>query len=91
MHMNLCSLMSTLSLSRSKYFINFIDDFSKRTFIFFLKVRSETLNVFKIDRKEAKNQIDQKIKVFIFVQGGEFISRVVVRFCEEQGIQKTIH
>jgi hypothetical protein len=83
--------MSTLSLSRSKYFINFIDDFSKRTFIFFLKVRSETLNVFKIDRKEAKNQIDQKIKVFIFVQGGEFISRVVVRFCEEQGIQKTIH
>ncbi len=69
MHMNLCSLMSPLSLSRSKYFINFIDDFSKRTFIFFLKVRSETLNVFKIDRKEAKNQIDQKIKFSYLFKG----------------------
>jgi len=39
--------------------------------------------VFKIDKKEIKNQLGEKIKVFIFVQGGEFTSRVVVRFCEE--------
>ncbi len=46
MHMNLCDPMSTQSLLGSKYFINFIDDFSRRTFIFFFKVKFETLNVF---------------------------------------------
>ncbi len=60
-HTNLCDPMSTSSLSRSKYFISFIDDFS-RTCIFFLKVKFETLNVFKIDKKEVENQIGQKIK-----------------------------
>ncbi len=54
--MNLCGPKSTLSLSISKYFINFINDFSKRTSIFFFKTKFETLNVFKIYKKEVENQ-----------------------------------
>ncbi len=87
-HTNLCNPMSTSSLSRSKYFISFIDDFSRRTCIFFFKVKFETLNAFKIDKKEVENQIGPKRKVFTSVQGGEFTSRVVMRFCEEQGIRR---
>lgn len=66
--------------------ISFIDDLSRRTSIFFFKIKSKTLNVFKIYKKEVEIQIGQKIKVFISVQGGKFTSRAIVRFCEEQGI-----
>jgi hypothetical protein len=82
--------MLTSLLLGSKYFISFIDDFSRRTSIFFLKVKFETLNVFKIDKKEVKNQIGQKIKVFIFVQGGKFTLKAAVRFCEEQGLRRDL-
>ncbi len=75
--------MSILSLLRSRYFISFINDFSRRISIFFFKTQFETLNVFKIYKKEVKNQINQKIKVLKSNQGGEFTSRTFVRFCEE--------
>lgn len=84
MHMNLCDPMSTQSLLGSKYFLSILLMILVEGHIYiFLKVKSETLNVFKIDKKEVKNQLGEKIKVFILVQGGEFTSRVVVRFCEE--------
>jgi hypothetical protein len=75
--------MSTLSLLGSRYFISFINDFSRRTFIFFFKTKFETWNVFKIYKKEVENQNNKKIKVFKYDQGGEFTSRTFVRFCEE--------
>jgi transposase InsO family protein len=75
--------MSTLSLLGSKYFLSFINDFSRRISIFFFKIKFETLNVFKIYKKEVENQNNKKIKVFKSDQGGEFTSRAFVRFCEE--------
>ncbi len=80
---NLCDPMSTLSLLGSKYFLSFINDFSRRISIFFFKIKFETLNVFKIYKKEVENQNNKKIKVFKSDQGGEFTSRAFVRFCEE--------
>jgi hypothetical protein len=75
--------MSTSSLSGSRYFISFTNDFSRKTSIFFFKIKFETLNLFKIYKKKVENQTNQKIKILKYDQGGEFTSRAFVRFCEE--------
>jgi hypothetical protein len=38
---------STNSFSRPKYFITFIDDYNKKTWVHFLKKKSKTLSTFK--------------------------------------------
>ncbi len=81
---NLCGPMSTPALLGSRYFISFTNDFSRRTSIFFFKTKFETLNVFKIYKKEVENQIDQKIKVFKFHKGGEFTSKPLWGFVKNR-------
>lgn len=46
-HTDVCGPMRTPSLDNSKYFILFIDDFSRMTWVYFLKERSEVFSVFK--------------------------------------------
>jgi uncharacterized protein YPO0396 len=45
-HMDICTF-STKSYSRSKYFITFIDDYNRKTWVHFLKKNSKTLSAFK--------------------------------------------
>ena len=41
LHSDNCGLMSTRDLSGAKYFITFIDDHSKKTWIYFLKTNDK--------------------------------------------------
>jgi hypothetical protein len=45
-HSNICGLMSTQSLSGYLYYVLFINDFLQKTWIFFLKTKSKTLEKF---------------------------------------------
>ena len=47
MHSYLCVTMSTPSLSGYLYYVLFIDDFSHKSWIYFLKAKSETFNKFQ--------------------------------------------
>ena len=40
-HGDLCGPLSVVSLSSYKYFLTFIDDFSRRTWVYFLKLKGE--------------------------------------------------
>ena len=46
-HSYLCGYMQTPSIGNSLYFINFIDDYSWKTWLYFLKHKSEAFEVFK--------------------------------------------
>jgi hypothetical protein len=46
-HSDVCGLMSTTSLSRYVYYVSFIDYFSHKTWIYFLKAKNEVFNKFK--------------------------------------------
>jgi hypothetical protein len=41
-HSDLCGPLSSPSFSGCKYFLTFIDDFSRRTWVYFLKLKSES-------------------------------------------------
>ena len=43
------------SLGKSVYYVSFIDDFSKNTWIYFLKKKSEVFDIFKEFKALVKN------------------------------------
>ena len=46
-HSDVCGPMSSTSLSGFEYYITFIDDFSRKTWIYFLKAKGEVFEKFK--------------------------------------------
>jgi len=54
------------------YYVSFIDDFSRNTWIYFLKKKSEVFDMFKEFKALVENQIEKKIKVLRIDNGVEF-------------------
>jgi hypothetical protein len=59
------------SLGKSLYCVSFIDYFSRNTWIYFLRKKSEVFDKFKEFKALLENQIDKKIKVFRTENGVE--------------------
>ena len=57
------------------YYVLFIDDFSRNTWIYFLKKKSEFFDRFKEFKALVENQTEKKIKVLRTYNGGEFCSK----------------
>jgi hypothetical protein len=75
LHLNLCQLLSISSLFGSNYFITFIDDFNKNSWVLFLKKKFETMDKFKLFKATMENKIGKTIKTFKNDIGGEFVSQ----------------
>ena len=71
-HMDLCGPSITKAPSGESYFMLIIDDFSRMTWVAFLKYKSKELNKFKIFKALAENQIGCKLKCIRSDRGGEF-------------------
>lgn len=61
-----------LSPSNFKYYVHFIDDFIRFTWIFPLKQKSETITAFIQFKNMVENQFNRKIKVLQCDGGGEY-------------------
>jgi hypothetical protein len=57
-HTNLCGPMQTQSIGGSFYFLTFIDDFSRKIWIYFLKNKSDTFSKFKEFKVEEKKRVE---------------------------------
>lgn len=66
--------MTTTSLSGYVYYVSFIDDYSHKTWIYFLKGKNEVFNKFKEFKALVENLSKNKIKIFRSDNGGEFTS-----------------
>ncbi|RVW71560.1 Retrovirus-related Pol polyprotein from transposon TNT 1-94 [Vitis vinifera] len=62
-HSDICGPMSIASLSNNVYFALFIDDFSRMTWVYFLKTKSQVLFVYKSFKKMVETQSGQKVKL----------------------------
>eukprot|EP00253_Pinus_taeda_P034563 PITA_34563 len=74
------------SLSKSVYYVSFIDDFSRNTWMCFLKKKSEVFDKFKEFKALVENQIEKKLKVLRKDNGGEFCSKEFEEFYKKCGI-----
>lgn len=87
-HTDLCGPLSTKSLSGSRYVLTITDDFSRFTWLFFLKSKDETLPKFKQFRTMIELQGGFRIKAIRSDRGGEYTSREFQIFCDELGIMR---
>ena len=82
--------MSSSSLSGYVYHVSFIDDFSRKTWIYFLKSKDEVFNKFKEFKALVENHTEKKIKTFRSDIGGEFTLEEFKELCRESGIKREL-
>jgi hypothetical protein len=66
--------MPVPSLSGYLYYVTFIDDYSMRTWIFFMETKDDVFNRFREFRALVENQTRKKIKILRSDNGGEYAS-----------------
>lgn len=69
-HSDICGPMSTKALSGAEHFVTFIDDHSKKTWIYFMKTKDEVLGRFKEFKALIENLTGKKIKILRLDNGG---------------------
>ena len=62
-HSNVCELNGVLARGGKRYFITFIDDFSRFTYVYLMINKDESFDMFKRYKTEVENQKDKKIKI----------------------------
>ena len=63
-HSDVCGPMSSSSLSGYAYYVSFIDDFSRKAWIYFMKNKDEVFSKFKEFKALIENHTEKKIKTF---------------------------
>ena len=77
---------NTISKGGKKYNITFVDDFSRYTNVYLLKLKDETGEMIVKYKAKVKNQLDKKIKRLRTDRGGEYSTKFLKEFCEINGI-----
>ena len=76
-HPDLFGPMRTRSLRKNLYFLTFIDDFSKKVWVYFLKCKSNVFLIFKEFKDEVEKEGGYSIKTLRTDQGGEYTSNMI--------------
>jgi hypothetical protein len=72
----------------ARYFITFINNFSRKNHVYILTAKGEVFDKFNAYDALGENQIDMKIKTLQFNNGGKFVSKNFDIFLFECGIQR---
>ena len=67
-------------------FFLFVDDFSRMSFLYLMKSKSEVPNIFKDFHMHVKTQFQSNIKVLRSDNGTEFLSNNMLQYISSQGI-----
>ena len=82
-HYDVCGPMTSISLSGYEYYVTFITDYSRKTWIHFLKNKSEVFEKFKEFKALIENKSEKRIKTVRPDNGGEYTSKEFEAFCKE--------
>ena len=69
-HSNFCGPMPIKYLGGSLYYVTFIDDYSRNTWLYILKTKDEVFNKFKEFKAKIENLTNKKIKTLRTYNGG---------------------
>ena len=76
------------SLGGANYFVTFLDDCTRKVWVYMLNKKYEVFSKFKIFKAMVENQIGKRIKCLLTDNGGEFFSLEFDNFCADHGIRR---
>ncbi|KAL4383374.1 hypothetical protein GQ457_15G025730 [Hibiscus cannabinus] len=85
-HTDIAGPFDIPSLGGNMYYLTFIDDYSRKCWVYVLKEKSEALAKFKEFKAMAEKQSDQFIKILRSDRGSEYTKNLFEDFCKEHGI-----
>ena len=83
--------MQTNSLIGYVYYASFIDDYSHKTWIYFLKNKDEVFEKFKEFKALVENLSEKRIKTLRSDSGGDFTSGEFNDYCKENRINRELN
>ncbi|GJT92836.1 putative ribonuclease H-like domain-containing protein [Tanacetum coccineum] len=88
LHMDLFGPTFVSSLMHKKYCLVVTDDFSRFSWVFFLRSKDETSEILKNFIRKIEKLVDKKVKIIRSDNGTEFKNHVMDEFCREKGIKR---
>ncbi|KAI3685320.1 hypothetical protein L6452_34562 [Arctium lappa] len=88
LHMDLFGPTNVMSIGKKSYCLVIVDDYSRFTWVYFLRTKDETSGLIKSFILRIENQTNQKVKVIRSDNGTEFKNIDLNTFCEEKGIER---
>ena len=102
-HSDVCGPIHVESVGGSRYFITFVDDYSRFVTVYMLKTKDEALNKFmefvamaenglgvKMQNFRLEGELGVSLKKFRSDGGGEYVSKRFLEFCKSRGIDKQL-
>ncbi|GAU17358.1 hypothetical protein TSUD_232340 [Trifolium subterraneum] len=85
-HSDIYGPIDVLSTGGNKYFITFVDEYSRMIWLYHITAKSEAFEVFKRFKTLVEKQSDKSIKVLRTDGGQEYTSKEFENYCKDQGI-----
>ena len=89
-HADICGPIQPTSSSNKRSILSFIDDLSRKTWVYFLSEKSKTLSFFKSFKALVEKEAGESIMCLRTNRGGEFTSKAFEEFCRGQGIKRQL-
>ncbi len=74
-HSDVCGPLSVNSIGGSRFFVTFIDDYSRYTYVYFIERKDQVLEKFKEFVTLARNLTGKQVKTLRTDNGGEYCSK----------------
>lgn len=79
--------MTPKSLGGHLYYVTFINDHSRKTWVLLMKSKDEVLTKFQEFKAEVENLIERRIKILRSDNGGEYASKEIIAFYKESRLR----
>jgi transposase InsO family protein len=89
-HSYVCGPMPSSPMSGYVYYVSFTDDYSHKTWLYFLKSKDEVFSKFKEFKALIENLSERKIKILRSDNGGEYTSKEFMSFCKYVRIKREL-
>jgi transposase InsO family protein len=90
-HTDVCGPMSTCTRNGDRYFITFIDDYSRYDYVYLMRHKSESFEKFKEFKTEVENQLNKSINALRSDRGGEYLSYEFTMYLKKMWDSLTTH
>ncbi|KAJ9551882.1 hypothetical protein OSB04_015927 [Centaurea solstitialis] len=88
LHMDLFGPTNVMSIGKKSNCLVIVDDYSRFTWVYFLRTKDETSGLIKPFVTRVENKTNLRVKVIRSDNGTEFKNADLNSFCEEKGIER---